>query len=415
MSLVGPDDDVKIFNSAEKIFELCDHQPVGLMIYNNIDVLRAPLEILAREFRAQSVQTHKTLFECAEAFIAYLHSFAANNISAPILRDAIVQRLNAEFESIRKDAMDIFMNQQGVQPGPKELQLDSLKNRLARYTKADQIDSHKNVTWQDAYAAHKDAVDEAIKEAKTPSFIADAAEEAMAQEVAARSLLTSELSGNLTGLVIAGYGSEGIYPSILAHEIDGFICGRFRMKETKRVEIVPGVQSVDIITFAQEDISKRLLDGVDPEIVSSVQRQLLGGLLAMRDKALANVSAADQAQVNSDYNAAAVDLIKSIRQTVDQFISKCNGDFHSTVAGMPKQEMAFFAEALVNTTAMKRRVSKDREDVGGPVDVAVISRHEGFVWVKRKHYFEPDRNPRFFAKRGGGAWGNGGNNDGPKD
>jgi hypothetical protein len=39
----------------------------------------------------------------------------------------------------------------------------------------------------------------------------------------------------------------------------------------------------------------------------------------------------------------------------------------------------------------------DPETVGGPIDVAVISKGDGFVWIKRKHYFVPELNHHFFA------------------
>jgi len=38
------------------------------------------------------------------------------------------------------------------------------------------------------------------------------------------------------------------------------------------------------------------------------------------------------------------------------------------------------------------------ESVGGPVDVAVISKGDGFVWIKRKYYFDSDINKHFFDK-----------------
>ena len=47
---------------------------------------------------------------------------------------------------------------------------------------------------------------------------------------------------------------------------------------------------------------------------------------------------------------------------------------------------------------MKRKVTVGPETVGGPVDVAVISRHEGFIWVKRKLYFDADLNRRYMAR-----------------
>ncbi len=41
------------------------------------------------------------------------------------------------------------------------------------------------------------------------------------------------------------------------------------------------------------------------------------------------------------------------------------------------------------------------ESVGGPIDVAVISKADGFIWIKRKHYFDPALNPRFLARQSG--------------
>jgi hypothetical protein len=67
------------------------------------------------------------------------------------------------------------------------------------------------------------------------------------------------------------------------------------------------------------------------------------------------------------------------------------------VTVLPKDELAAMAEALVNLTAFKRRITESRETVGGPIDVAVISKGDGFIWVKRKHYFPPELNQHFFA------------------
>ncbi len=77
----------------------------------------------------------------------------------------------------------------------------------------------------------------------------------------------------------------------------------------------------------------------------------------------------------------------------------------SAIAALPKNDLAAVAESLVNLTAFKQRVSMDSETVGGPVDVAVISKGDGFVWIQRKHYFDPALNPHFSANylREGGA------------
>jgi hypothetical protein len=68
-----------------------------------------------------------------------------------------------------------------------------------------------------------------------------------------------------------------------------------------------------------------------------------------------------------------------------------------TVSILPKEELAAMAEALVSLTSSKRKMSLDIETVGGPVDVAVITKGDGLIWIRRKHYFESDLNPHFFA------------------
>ena len=56
------------------------------------------------------------------------------------------------------------------------------------------------------------------------------------------------------------------------------------------------------------------------------------------------------------------------------------------------------AETLVHLTLFKQRVSSNvNETVGGPIDVAIISKGDGFIWIKRKHYFKPDLNPTFIT------------------
>lgn len=70
----------------------------------------------------------------------------------------------------------------------------------------------------------------------------------------------------------------------------------------------------------------------------------------------------------------------------------------SIVELLPKEELAEMAEALVNLTSFKRRVSPEAETVGGPVDVAVISKGDGLVWIQRKHYFSSEFNPRYISR-----------------
>ncbi len=100
--------------------------------------------------------------------------------------------------------------------------------------------------------------------------------------------------------------------------------------------------------------------------------------------------------------AALTEVSPGIREDFTKSLSDYANKNHtdpivSAVSSLPKEGLAEMAESLVNLTSFKRRVTLDLETVGGPIDVAVISKGDGFIWIKRKHYFDADRNPQFFG------------------
>ena len=46
--------------------------------------------------------------------------------------------------------------------------------------------------------------------------------------------------------------------------------------------------------------------------------------------------------------------------------------------------MAQMARNLIELTAFKKKMSVEADTVGGPIDVAVISKNDGFTWVEKK-------------------------------
>jgi hypothetical protein len=64
------------------------------------------------------------------------------------------------------------------------------------------------------------------------------------------------------------------------------------------------------------------------------------------------------------------------------------------IAAMPLQDAIDLGEFLVDMTIRFSRFSPGPPTVGGPIEIAAISKHEGFRWIKRKHYFDRELNPR---------------------
>jgi len=144
------------------------------------------------------------------------------------------------------------------------------------------------------------------------------------------------------------------------------------------------------------------MDGIDPDLRENIERST-GELF----KALAKVIVDE---VRKKYAAYGAKLEKSIMVGLDKVLKELYDNWSEVrrkgyddpvmemVASLPKDELGIMAESLVSLTKFKRRISKQHETVGGPIDVAVITKGDGFVWMKRKHYFAAEMNPRYIAR-----------------
>jgi hypothetical protein len=62
-------------------------------------------------------------------------------------------------------------------------------------------------------------------------------------------------------------------------------------------------------------------------------------------------------------------------------------------APMPIQDTIDLAEFLVHTAIMFSRFTLGAPSIGGPIEIAAITKHEGFKWIRRKHYYSKELNP----------------------
>lgn len=63
------------------------------------------------------------------------------------------------------------------------------------------------------------------------------------------------------------------------------------------------------------------------------------------------------------------------------------------LAAMPVQDAIELAKFMVQTTIGFMRFNLGAETVGGPIEIAAITKHEGFKWISRKLFYDKDLNP----------------------
>jgi hypothetical protein len=207
-------------------------------------------------------------------------------------------------------------------------------------------------------------------------------------------------AGGSTGVVFAGFGASDPFPALVEVTVDDIVANKLRWTMLRKLEISHSNQAL-LIPFAQSEMVYTFMEGIDPaldELTKSVVEKVLLSLPDEIDH-VSNISARSRNKIRQHFKSHISALLPSLWDQLKGYRHQVfSGPVSQIISHLPKDELGAMAEALVNLTSFRRRVSTDRETVGGPIDVAVITRGDGFVWIKRKHYFDPDLNPRQIAQ-----------------
>ena len=166
-----------------------------------------------------------------------------------------------------------------------------------------------------------------------------------------------------------------------------------------------GLTPSSIIPFAQSDVLLSFIKGLSPTLNTSIESITRESSVRVLDSVKEFLSTKGiQQQDIEDYSSELFGLLfEERRRVLNDITASSNDKLVSPIIGMlsylPKDELAKMAESLVNMTAFRRKVSNEDESVGGPIDVAVLTKNDGFVWIKRKHYFPSNLNDHFFNNR----------------
>lgn len=203
-----------------------------------------------------------------------------------------------------------------------------------------------------------------------------------------------------SGLVIAGFGKDDYFPRLLAHEIYGVIDGQLRAVRSNEITITVENPAV-IAPFAQREMVDAFVAGVNSDVERQI-RDFWRGLQQRLPKAVLDLLGARLKKLDDKGKADVLGTLSSlvalsIRELEAHLLTLKEDQYRpvvNSVEFLPKDELASMADSLVNLTSLKRRVTLSHpQTVGGPIDVAVISRGDGFVWIRRKHYFSLELNP----------------------
>ncbi len=402
----------KTFDSADKLFELSNQDPIAVMINGDLDFMEAPLSVLIKQFREKCADGD-TVEEVAEKFLSFLSTFGSEspkhisdseirrtvkslyNLLVKRVGDIFQERLdNSEFFETLGSGAELREKINELRSSIYDKQIKVFQTWLRFIPNAEFIGGGLEIQASDE-AIIREVVDEMI-----PSLAGGQVEELMAlgREILAKTAFAS----SETGVVVAGYGRNEIFPTLVSYSVYGSLCGKLKFVRNEKIDIDRSGPRARVIAFAQREMVERFIYGIDDEIQRKISTFSKEGVSAIREAIFQHL------EIEGDGLASLEEKTQEAEQAfLDGLASKgfdairrsSEAEIEGMVEFMPKIEMARMAEALVNLTSIKRRVSRGMETVGGPIDVAVISKSEGLVWVKRKHYFPTELNAGFFDRK----------------
>jgi hypothetical protein len=386
----------KIYTSADKMFQLSPTAPVGIMTYGSANFAGIPWETVVKTYRKEWLgDEFDKLEDYATDLIRFLShrrdifSRDAEIQEREIRIEILLRQLRNELETrFQKKGIDISSAKKHIEIELSEILKAVRKNKVI-------LGLQKNIKSLTSRRLGK-MINNKIRAIFDKIPITSLAEKYL-KTISVEVMMRRCFGPWQSGIVVAGFGEKQYMPGIVEIAIDGMVEGRPRYYVDKNLSI-DNKRRASIIPFAQKEMVYTFMEGIDPDledlIKTSVRRLFFGVANGIIDK-VKKYNDRFGKVLGKKVNPAVRKLLVDLFSEWDRQREKVHwGPVVEIVSSLPKDELAAMAESLVNLTKFRRRVTTEKETVGGPIDVAVITKGDGFVWVKRKHYFEANLNPR---------------------
>ena len=402
---IGGNGGKKIFNKANKVFTLSKQHPVGIMIYNSASFMTTPWETIIKVYRKQLGSTSfPTLKEYEQNFITFLR--AKNFYTDAEMQTAFLE--NFALDILNYVINEIAMHNKGLIENPSvesraqfleilESQIDNLISIWVAQTEF--CPDFSDYTFE-MFTAYSNQIFDRINQIRFAAngIVISAGMLVKIKQAVYYILRAKEESSNFTGLIFTGFGEEEIYPQLIPINISIVIDNRLRFYVNEnRAASISNNNNGAVCPFAQTDVIDTILTGIDPSLDDIYLNNFEALFKKYNQAIIASIGDTNPLLTEQIQNLDTAAIVNEF-SVLNQQIKRENHiiPLMNAVSNLAKEDLSEMAESLIYLTYLKRRITFAEESVGGPVDVAVISKGDGFVWIKRKHYFRPELNQHFF-------------------
>lgn len=362
----------KTYNGVNKLFMLSNNPPMGIMIFGSAEFNSIPLETLIKEYRKQTnFEELGNIKKIKESFIDYLGKTT----------DDTLYDWDQELHTLKMLILDLSENKSG----------EEVRNHIINFSANMDVFSFLNEK------SLEDKFEKLSKELCEKGINVNA--DILKKYFSAMSAVSS------SGVVIAGFNETEFFPSYVSFNLIAKYKGKVI---TRDIDSQINYNGRAIVPFAQKDVINNFIAGIDENLESAIDNYVYRVFESYPEE-LVTAMKSNKKLNGKDLNQA-IQEVEKIKKTnkkrmaeFREYIASFKRDIYlpilDSIGALPKNELASMAESMIHITSLKRKIASDLETVGGDIDVAIISKGDGFIWKKRKHYFKPELNPHFFDKK----------------
>jgi len=373
------------------------------IILRGPSMLGIPWETIVKMYReCLGTKEFAQLSEYSADFFKYLDNF---DVSSDLQEKYIVQGAFQLFHKI-KQRLNEWVNDRIN--NTKKVTSEEIAKRLIvliqnchnRFVKVSEDSVLSKTRRARLKSQYKKVINEVILEIFEKRPLSNQAKE-MLLEISVNAAAVGPL--NQSGIVIAGFGTKDLYPRCQSFDVAAVFAGK-TIKRSVNDQAISHDTGAAIIPFAQSDDVRTFMEGIGPGLKDFLESSFYEIMIhRLPDKLAESISERllieDTRQ--GELRKIAEDMCKGACDYAFKKLTEKQSDEYITpvvraTEFLNKAELAAMAEALVNLVSFRKQVTMEVETVGGPIDVAVISKGDGLVWIKRKNYFPAELNHHFF-------------------
>lgn len=395
----------KFTKNGNKMVRMSNVVPISVMLTGNGAFLYTQWDIIIRHYRQHRGDIkHETVEACVHDFFKYIsdnHFF----FEQEIVENHIKENIQELFQHVNNNINFKFCDrdEDGRLKSPKGYQKDFLKilsHYHKNWSKNGVCPQFKDYTREKFHTIAGKFVDDFLSkkcysdddffcEDLLPKNVIDAVRDDFEQTLMV--LLTNRRAG--ANLIFTGFGQSQQYPSLVAAAVfEGFDNRVNYHILPQDIVCISDDTPVAICPFAQTDVVESILRGIHCDFSKSICDKHCSIFSPFSD-----IFAIEDDEDVLDMNlfefrkllhqVKVNDLESKFTNAGIKYLDKNQGKWEKALEDYDLLAMAALAQSLIDLTGFHRILHFKPEGVGGPVDLAVITKNEGFTWLSRKSWY----------------------------